>query len=105
VPSLEVGEHPGIANTCRAVEASLDPIQPDGSQPTAYAGGVTSAPSAVPKAASSRRRGPPSVWRRYRLASRCADLTQDKWLAFHEEAMAGDYDHLLRMTMTWFDVE
>jgi hypothetical protein len=28
----------------------------------------------------------------------------DEWKAFHTEATAGDYDHLLRTVTEWFDV-
>jgi len=28
----------------------------------------------------------------------------DEWSEFHTEATAGDYDHLLRTVMEWFDV-
>lgn len=37
-------------------------------------------------------------------AARKAGLTQEQIKEFTSEAMAGDYDHLLRACMTYFDV-
>lgn len=31
--------------------------------------------------------------------------TMADWDVFHAEATSGDYDHLLRTVMDWFDVE
>lgn len=38
-------------------------------------------------------------------AAREADWPGEKWLAFFEEAISGDYDHLLQTCMEYFDVE
>jgi hypothetical protein len=39
-----------------------------------------------------------------RRAAERAGLSPEAVKAFTEEAMAGDYDHLLRTAMRWFDV-
>lgn len=38
-------------------------------------------------------------------AMKKAGLSKEERDAFHKEATAGDYDHLLRTCMTWFDCE
>lgn len=40
---------------------------------------------------------------RCRMAARDAGLSDDETAAFMEEAMAGDYDHLLQTAMRWFN--
>lgn len=37
-------------------------------------------------------------------AAREANLPEDEIAAFMNEAMAGDYDHLLQTSMRWFDI-
>ena len=37
-------------------------------------------------------------------AARQADVPADEIEKFKQEAMSGDYDHLLQTTMRWFDV-
>jgi len=39
-----------------------------------------------------------------RLAAGAADLSPQEIDAFMAEAIAGDYDHLLRTAMRWFDI-
>lgn len=39
-----------------------------------------------------------------RLAAEAAELSQQDIDAFMAEATAGDYDHLLRTAMRWFDI-
>jgi hypothetical protein len=41
---------------------------------------------------------------RCRQAAQQADLNDDQIAAFMAEAMEGDYDHLLRTAMLWFDI-
>ena len=40
---------------------------------------------------------------RCRMAARDAGLSDDETAAFMDEAMAGDYDHLLQTAMRWFN--
>ena len=46
-----------------------------------------------------------SIMGRVRGALRRADVPQDEIERFTAEAMAGDYDDLLRTVMAWVDVE
>jgi len=39
-----------------------------------------------------------------RVAARDAGLSDDEIAAFMDEAMAGDYDHLLQTAMRWFEI-
>ena len=39
-----------------------------------------------------------------RGAARDAGLSDDEIAAFMDEAMAGDYDHMLQTAMRWFEV-
>ena len=41
---------------------------------------------------------------RCRAAARDAGLSDDEVAAFMDEAMAGDYDHLLQTAMRWFEI-
>ena len=41
---------------------------------------------------------------RCRAAARDAGLSEDEIANFMDEAMAGDYDHLLQTAMRWFDI-
>ncbi|GAA0287320.1 hypothetical protein [Rhodovulum strictum] len=41
---------------------------------------------------------------RCRAAARDAGLSDDEIAAFMDEAMAGDYDHLLQTAMRWFEI-
>lgn len=41
---------------------------------------------------------------RCRAAARDAGLSDDEIVAFMDEAMAGDYDHLLQTAMRWFEI-
>jgi hypothetical protein len=41
---------------------------------------------------------------RCRAAARDAGLSNDEIAAFMDEAMAGDYDQLLKTAMRWFEV-
>ncbi len=41
---------------------------------------------------------------RCREAARDAGLLDDEIAAFMDEAMAGDYDHLLQTAMRWFEI-
>ena len=45
-----------------------------------------------------------AVLGRCRQAAQEAGLSEDEIAAFMEEAMAGDYDHLLRTAMRWFEI-
>lgn len=45
-----------------------------------------------------------AVLGRCRRAAESAGLADDEIDAFMTEATAGDYDHLLRTAMRWFDV-
>lgn len=40
---------------------------------------------------------------RCRAAAQDAGLTSDEIAAFMDQAVAGDYDHLLQTTMRWFN--
>ena len=46
-----------------------------------------------------------TVLGRCRAAARMAGLTDDELTQFSDEAMAGDYDHLLQTAMRWFDIQ
>ena len=41
---------------------------------------------------------------RCRAAARDAGLSDEETAAFMNEAMAGDYDHLLQTAMRWFEI-
>lgn len=41
---------------------------------------------------------------RCRAAARDAGLSDEEIAAFMDEAMAGDYDHLLQTAMRWFEI-
>ena len=41
---------------------------------------------------------------RCRAAARDAGLSEEEVAAFMDEAMAGDYDHLLQTAMRWFEI-
>lgn len=41
---------------------------------------------------------------RCRAAARDAGLSDEDIAAFMDEAMAGDYDHLLQTAMRWFEI-
>jgi hypothetical protein len=41
---------------------------------------------------------------RCRAAARDAKLSDEEIAAFMDEAMAGDYDHLLQTAMRWFEI-
>jgi hypothetical protein len=41
---------------------------------------------------------------RAEAVARKADWSGEQWEAFHAEAVAGDYDHLLQTVMRHFDV-
>lgn len=45
-----------------------------------------------------------AVLGRCREAARDAGLSDDEIAAFMDEAMAGDYDHLLQTAMRWFEI-
>lgn len=45
-----------------------------------------------------------TVLGRCRQAARAAGLPEDNIDAFTDEATAGDYDHLLRTAMRWFEI-
>ena len=45
-----------------------------------------------------------AVLGRCREAARDAGLSEDEITAFMDEAMAGDYDHLLQTAMRWFEI-
>ena len=45
-----------------------------------------------------------AVLGRCRQAAEAAELSDDELAAFLAEATAGDYDHLLRTAMHWFEV-
>ena len=45
-----------------------------------------------------------AVLGRCREAARDAGLSEDEIAAFMDEAMAGDYDHLLQTAMRWFEI-
>jgi ABC-type sugar transport system substrate-binding protein len=45
-----------------------------------------------------------AVLGRCREAAREAGLSEDEIAAFMDEAMAGDYEHLLKTAMRWFEV-
>jgi hypothetical protein len=45
-----------------------------------------------------------AVLGRSQEAARVAGLPEDDIAAFMDEAMAGDYDHLLRTAMRWFEI-
>ncbi|WP_372922207.1 hypothetical protein [Roseovarius sp.] len=46
-----------------------------------------------------------AVLGRCREAAKEAGLSDDEIAAFLDEAMAGDYDHLLQTAMRWFDIQ
>ena len=46
-----------------------------------------------------------AILSRCREAARNAGLSHDEIAAFMDEAMAGDYDHLLRTAMRWFEAK
>ena len=46
-----------------------------------------------------------AVLGRCREAAAEAGLSDDEITAFMDEAMAGDYDHLLQTAMRWFDIQ
>lgn len=39
-----------------------------------------------------------------RKAAKAKNVSEDEIKAFMDEAMSGDYDHLLQTCMKWFDV-
>lgn len=41
---------------------------------------------------------------RCRAAAHDAGLSEEEVAAFMDEAMAGDYDHLLQTAMRWFEI-
>ncbi|WP_210879921.1 hypothetical protein [Roseovarius autotrophicus] len=45
-----------------------------------------------------------AVLGRCREAAKEAGLSDDEIAAFLDEAMAGDYDHLLQTAMRWFEI-
>ena len=45
-----------------------------------------------------------AVLGRCREAARDAGLSDEEIAAFMDEAMAGDYDHLLQTAMSWFEI-
>jgi hypothetical protein len=45
-----------------------------------------------------------SILGKVRRAMRHAGVDKDEITAYCEEAMSGDYDHLLQTTMKWVDV-
>lgn len=45
-----------------------------------------------------------AVLGRCRAAARDAGLADEEIAAFMDEAMAGDYDHLLQTAMRWFEI-
>lgn len=45
-----------------------------------------------------------AVLGRCREAARDAGLSDEQIAAFMNEAMAGDYDHLLQTAMRWFEI-
>jgi hypothetical protein len=45
-----------------------------------------------------------AVLGRCREAARYAGLSEDEIATFMDEAMAGDYDQLLRTAMRWFEI-
>ncbi len=45
-----------------------------------------------------------AVLGRCREAARDAGLSDDEITAFMDEAMVGDYDHLLQTAMSWFEI-
>lgn len=45
-----------------------------------------------------------AVLGRCREAARDAGLSEDEIASFMDEAMAGDYDHLLQTAMRWFEI-
>ena len=45
-----------------------------------------------------------AVLGRCREAARDAGLSDEEIAAFMDEAMAGDYDHLLQTAMRWFEI-
>ena len=45
-----------------------------------------------------------AVLGRCRAAARDAGLSDQEIAAFMDEAMAGDYDHLLQTAMRWFEI-
>mgnify|MGYP006289293839 CR=1 FL=1 len=45
-----------------------------------------------------------TVLGRCRQAAQEAGLEEDEIATFTNEAMNGDYDHLLRTAMSWFDI-
>lgn len=45
-----------------------------------------------------------SILGRVQRAMRDAGIPEDQVKAYLAEAQSGDYDHLLRVTMTWVDV-
>lgn len=45
-----------------------------------------------------------AVLGRCREAARNAGLSEDEIANFMDEAMAGDYDHLLQTAMRWFEI-
>lgn len=45
-----------------------------------------------------------AVLGRCRAAARDAGLSDEEIAAFMDEAMAGDYDHLLQTAMRWFEI-
>lgn len=45
-----------------------------------------------------------TVLGRCRQAAEEAGLDEDEIATFTNEAMKGDYDHLLRTAMSWFDI-
>lgn len=44
-----------------------------------------------------------AVLGRCQSSARTARLSEDEIAKFNSEAMAGDYDHLLRTAVRWFD--
>ena len=45
-----------------------------------------------------------AVLGRCRAAARDAGLSDEEIASFMDEAMAGDYDHLLQTAMRWFEI-
>lgn len=46
-----------------------------------------------------------SILARCRAAMRRAGISHETWEEFHTEATSGDYNHLLRTVMEWFDTD